>query len=433
MKRLIVSLMVLGLGIAGFLSSPSSSPASAQSNFCDDLPTIEYGETVTGTITNANSLYGYCFDATAGDELTIDMVATSGDLDTYLVLADPFLEEIFAENDDVATGGTDSQISFTIPSSGTYLVVATRFDFDEGASSGGFRLTLAADGGQTQGPGLGGSTATPNEDDFQINVTCTVEGETTQVIQGGLQFSFINVNPGFSYTVTVFGLEDFDPVLAVEHGEGIGTCNDDEPNAAGSELSVPDFGYVQSNSQTAQVRFTTRRQGDPVNITVGAFGGEGGRFVMVIEGLAIQPASELDGFVIRVPGSVAEEPLAVYMVSRYTSLDASLSVLRGDGLTQAFDAANEFDPDAIDFNAIQVIAECDDAGTGTCADTPRFPSTGSGVVIANGSSYIAGETDPGVVLAPEDSTPILYVFGSSDQASSGAYAIMVIGSVPGDE
>ena len=71
------------------------------------------------------------------------------------------------------------------------------------------------------------------EDDLVFNITCSVDGQQTQEIRGGVQFSFINVNPGFSYTVTVFGLDGFDPVLAVEHGEGIGTCNDDTPDAGG--------------------------------------------------------------------------------------------------------------------------------------------------------------------------------------------------------
>ena len=66
-------------------------------------------------------------------------------------------------------------------------------------------------------------------------------------------------------------------------------------------------------------------KGDPVNITVGAFGGGSGQFVMVIEGLAISPSTELDGFVLRVPSSVADEPLGVYMVSRFTSLDLYLT------------------------------------------------------------------------------------------------------------
>ena len=62
-------------------------------------------------------------------------------------------------------------------------------------------------------------------------------------------------------------------MLAVEHGEGVGTCNDDTPAAAGSALDVPGFGFVQADNLTSQVRFTTRRQGDPVNITVGALVG----------------------------------------------------------------------------------------------------------------------------------------------------------------
>ena len=43
---------------------------------------------------------------------------------------------------------------------------------------------------------------------------------------------------------------------------------------------------------------------------------------------------------------------------------------------------------------------------------PAFPPSGTGVVISNGSSYIAGERDAGIVLTPETNEPLLYVFGS---------------------
>ena len=152
---------------------------------------------------------------------------------------------------------------------------------------------------------------------------------------------------------------------------------------------------------------------------------------MVIEGLAISPSTELDGFVLRVPTSVADEPLGVYMVSRFTSLDPILQVGQGDGLNQAFNDNGDFFPDSIDYNNVFIVAECDDAGAGTCIDTPAFPPSGTGVVISNGSSYIAGERDAGIVLTPETNDPLLYVFGSYDGSSNGAYAIMVIGSVPG--
>jgi hypothetical protein len=245
-----------------------------------------------------------------------------------------------------------------------------------------------------------------------------------------VQLSFIRINPGFQYTVTVFGVADFDPIVAVETAPGVGDCNDDAPAAAGSEIAVPGLGNLVSNNRTAQVRFTTSSRSDSVvNITVGAVGGGGGQYVMVLEGLAISPSTELDGFAVRVPTSVAQDPLSVYMVSQFTDLDPTLEAAQGEGLDQAYDENGDFDPDLVDFNDLSSVAFCDDVAVGDCSDTPAFP--GGGVDIANGSRYVAGELDAGLVIIPQSSRPILYIFGSAGGRSAGQYAIMIIGTVPG--
>lgn len=425
MKKHILIALVLILTSALFVA-----PASAQlgqTNYCDDSVSVVYGDLVTGQITNANFASGFCFEGRANEQIVVTVTVTNGNLQPFVFISDPNLVEVFTSNADTAGAEQTIVIGWTVPENGQYLIGVSRAGVESGTTTGGFELKLDLGNGSS-GPGLGNP-----EDDLVFNVTCTINGQTSQEVRGGVQFSFINVNPGYPYTVTVFGLDNFDPVLAVEYGVGIGTCNDDESAAAGSELAVPGFGYISSNRLTSQVRFTTRNQGDPVNITVGALGGNSGQFVMVLEGLAISPSTELDGFVIRVPSSVAQETLGVYMVSRYTDLDPILSVWNGEGLNQAFDEFGEFYPDFIDYNNLLQVFECDDAGAGTCADTPPFPTTGgTGVRIANGSSYIGGEYDAGIALIPETSDPLLYVFGSYNGASAGTYAIMVIGNVPGE-
>jgi hypothetical protein len=178
------------------------------------------------------------------------------------------------------------------------------------------------------------------------------------------------------------------------------------------------------------VRFTSPRRGNPTNISVGSATGETGQYILIIEGLVISPSDELDGFAVRVPDSVALETISVYMVSKYTDLDPYLELYQGDGLTQAYDDEGNFYEDSVDYNNIEFLFACDDAGIGDCVDTPAFP--GGGVDIANGSRYVAGELDAGLLVTPNTSQPMLFAFGSVNGASSGDYAIMVLGTVPGN-
>lgn len=430
-------LMLFIIGVVALALVPSTMVQARQStNYCATAPTIDYGDTVSDEITDSFPAIVYCFNGQTGDEVTVTMEATSGDLDTLLIISDPEIENIFAENDDFGSS-SDSQITFELPASGQYLIFASRFNMGDGSSTGDFSLTLSVAGGNNNTSngggrgglgGLGGGTPVPEDDPVIINITC----DTGEEIRGGVQFSFININPGFSYTVTAIGIDGFDPVIAVETQPGIGTCNDDAPAAARSVMPIPGEGRAIGDSLTAQVRFTSPRRGFPLNITVGSYGDEGGQFVMVIEGLAISPFSELDGFSIRVPTSVAQEELAVYMVARTTSLDPYLQVGRGPGLTEAY-VDNEFDPELVDFENVFLQLDCDDAGLNIgesdCRDTPAF-SPGSEIDIANGSTYVTGDVDAGIVGIPENSDPLLYIFGSSGGRSGGDYAILIIGYVP---
>lgn len=418
MRKLMVFSFVLSL----VLSAGVMTTSAQDTDYCETLSSIEYSDTVTGNITDAEYLDGYCFDSEAGDVVTITASATSGDLDTILTLSDVFAEELFAENDDDGSGSTDSQIVFTIPENGTYLIVVSRYDVEEGTTTGKFELTL-----EGSGSGGGGNTDDGGVPIADASEVITITCDTGETLYGGVQFGFINIVPGFQYTVTVFGVGDYDPVVAVETQPGIGTCNDDEPLAASSFVSLPGEGSVRANRLTAQVRFSLPRAGSPI-ITVGSFNGQGGEFVMVIEGLAIATNDEADGFMLRVPSAVVDETLGVYMISRYTDLDPYLQVALGEGLNDAIGPDGTFDPDFIDFDNVFIEAECDDAGYNDCSEMDAM--SGGGIDIANGSDYITGEYDAGLQGTPETTDPMLFVFSSSSSASSGTYAILVTGTIP---
>jgi len=104
---------------------------------------IRYGESRRGTLGHAQFERYYSFEAQAGDLITIDLArGESGDLDSYLILADAGFEAI-QEDDDSGEEFQDSRISdYRIPADGRYHIIATRFDRAQGATSGEFRLSL---------------------------------------------------------------------------------------------------------------------------------------------------------------------------------------------------------------------------------------------------------------------------------------------------
>lgn len=110
------------------------------------LPQIVYGEIVDGEISNAKFMDFYVFLGQAGDNVTIEMQSGNLDepdgLDPLLILLDS--ERIpLIENDDIVEGQErDSRITYTLPQTGYYAIVATRFEQAAGTSSGPYTLTL---------------------------------------------------------------------------------------------------------------------------------------------------------------------------------------------------------------------------------------------------------------------------------------------------
>ena len=104
---------------------------------------LHYGESRSGALSHAQYERFYSFDAEAGDLITISMSrGASGDLDSYLILADDAFTSI-QEDDDSGAEFQDSLIAdYRIPAAGRYHIIATRFDGGRGATSGEYRLSL---------------------------------------------------------------------------------------------------------------------------------------------------------------------------------------------------------------------------------------------------------------------------------------------------
>lgn len=108
---------------------------------------IKYDESIDGEIDNRDYSFFYCFVGTEGDEVVIDATATSGDLDTLLLLTDLRFDEIYAENDDREISTRNSRIVYVLPESGAYLITLTRYDTEDGETEGDFELIVQLNDG----------------------------------------------------------------------------------------------------------------------------------------------------------------------------------------------------------------------------------------------------------------------------------------------
>lgn len=141
------------------------------------------GPVITGTLAQGDctspidgSFYdAYSFSGTAGQQVVINMSSTQ--FDTYLYLMQPnetTIGNATIQNDDISNTNTNSRISVTLQSSGTYTILANSFDV---GAVGTYSLSLTA--GTTCTPTTtsiapaAGSTVTTNG--ALANTDCTLD------------------------------------------------------------------------------------------------------------------------------------------------------------------------------------------------------------------------------------------------------------------
>lgn len=117
-------------------------PDTAASIVASATP-LNIGSAINGALSTQNPYDSYSFTVQANEFITISMNATTGSLDTFLLLLDP-QGSIVRSNDDAVDGNTDSAISnalLTVP--GTYTIVATRYGKRVGGTEGNYTLSLS--------------------------------------------------------------------------------------------------------------------------------------------------------------------------------------------------------------------------------------------------------------------------------------------------
>ncbi|MBZ0303856.1 MAG: PPC domain-containing protein, partial [Anaerolineae bacterium] len=151
---------------------------------------LQPGEAANGELTNRQFTRYYRFEAQADDIVTIRMSrGATGALDSFVVLADAGLAELVSDDD--GGGGQNALIDqYRIPASGTYYVLATRFERDTGQTAGSFRLELQSlgnafeaipEGVQRVGYGMTITGRIDDETPEQIYAFWGVEDDTVTV------------------------------------------------------------------------------------------------------------------------------------------------------------------------------------------------------------------------------------------------------------
>ena len=134
-----------------FTLTAASGAADAPAGIVASAP-LQAGTAQTGEISDAAPYAVYTFSGRAGDRISLRLEADASPLDPRLILQDNLGQTLALNEDDYTVNGVNSLIAgYTLATSGTYSVLATRFPASE-PTVGGYRLLLSVDAPAEGGP-----------------------------------------------------------------------------------------------------------------------------------------------------------------------------------------------------------------------------------------------------------------------------------------
>jgi predicted small secreted protein len=284
---------------------------------------LRFGDTVSGVINDDNYQFEYVFRAQSGDVVSVYMGAISGDLDTYLILLDDDGDEL-ARNDDQEPGASfNAGIEYTVPRSGIFTILATRFQQETGTSSGEFELSLNNEG-QPQPRGDAdlrfGDTVSGviNDDNFQSEFTFHAQsGDTVYIYLGAIS-----------------GDLDTYLILFDDEGNELARNDDQEPGAsfnAGIEYIVPRNGMFTILATRFQQETGTSSGEFELSLNIGQppqpRGDAGLHFGDTVSGVINDDNFQFEYIFQAQPGDV----VSIYMGAISGDLDTYLILLDDEG------------------------------------------------------------------------------------------------------
>ncbi|MFW5748705.1 MAG: S1 family peptidase [Chloroflexota bacterium] len=225
-----------------------------------------------------------------------------------------------------------------------------------------------------------------------------------------------------TYTVTVIGIGDFDPVLAVfDTTTGQGTCVDDSPEAMGYSVNLPTTGPVSASERSSSFSFKqmTEVALADVSIVIGGYNNTAGEFLVIVEGTQLTANDQIgDLFAVRLTQGMVDSgtPLTLYMQANTDTLDPVLYL--ADPQTYSI---------FMDDTGTPVL--CDDAGTQGCYG--QSASLTGSTWQSPGGALSFRPTDamlslPLLGLTPDPQSPQYFTFGASSIGeTTGTYTLFV--------
>jgi hypothetical protein len=307
---------------------------------------LTYGASVTGTISDANYEVLYTFSGTADDVITIELTATDPDsLDTFVALLGPD-NNVVATNDDVDfdNGNYNSAIvDFTLPTSGTYTIVATRYKGEDGNSLGDFTLTLNGSGtGVVIDPPSVGESIAYNEtitgiiDNNTPELAYTFEGEAGDTVTIDMRVANSNNN--------------LDTFVILVGPDGQELASNDDVDLATTNSAIIDFTLPADGTYTViatrfegpdglssgEFALTVSSDSVPPVVTTPPNGGNATASILNFGDVAtgtINDSNLDDRYVFT---GNADDVVTVRMEATDGNLDTYISILDEDGVEVAF-------------------------------------------------------------------------------------------------
>jgi hypothetical protein len=218
-----------GTSRGSFVLTLETAPTSGLGLTPDSALLLRYGDESRGSINDDYPTQYYTFGAKRGDIVTLSLTRAGGDLDPLLTLLNPQRTPI-AEDDDSGPSNNALLQSFIIPETGTYYVLATRFDGEAGTTAGDYIIQLEGATGEAPVVAPGTLTLLPGSTVFG-----RISDETPAVT-----YAFL-ANDGEIVSISMSESSgDLDPLLLLFTADSVELAQDDD-SGPGNDARIVNF------------------------------------------------------------------------------------------------------------------------------------------------------------------------------------------------